>query len=130
MPFVNGTLPGTGTFPKDFSKLATSLTFVKLYIWKVATCEIVTWEVVFGTVPNTILKILKLLRLLTFRNTDNAWMETVAVNFHDDTGEKVGRWQLKAGDDAKLVNYRVTSKVSILSWGTVVWVKLSIFSQI
>ena len=20
------------------------------------------------------------------RNTDNAWMETVAVNFHDDTG--------------------------------------------
>ena len=121
MPFGNGTLPGTGTFPKDFFQLAISLTFVKLpfgklYIWEVANSEIVTWEVAFGKVPNTILKVLKLLRLLTFRNTDNAWMETVAVNFHDDTGEKVGRWQLKAGDDAKLVNYRVTSKLSILSW--------------
>ena len=52
---------------------------------------------------------------MTFRNTDNAWMETVAVNFHDDTGEKVGRWQLKAGDDAKLVNYSVSFKVSFLS---------------
>ena len=31
------------------------------------------------------------------RNTDNSWMETVAVNFHDDTGEQVGRLQLHAG---------------------------------
>ncbi|VDD86066.1 unnamed protein product [Enterobius vermicularis] len=37
------------------------------------------------------------------RNTDNAWMETVAFNFHDDGGilDKV---QFKAGDDA--VNVR------------------------
>ncbi|XP_023328432.1 ADP-ribose pyrophosphatase, mitochondrial isoform X2 [Eurytemora carolleeae] len=43
------------------------------------------------------------------RNTDNAWMETVAVNFHDDTGEKVGRWQLKAGDDAKSLEWKPIS---------------------
>lgn len=35
------------------------------------------------------------------RNTDNAWMETVAVNFHDETGEILGRIHLNAGDDAK-----------------------------
>jgi ADP-ribose pyrophosphatase len=34
------------------------------------------------------------------RNTDNAWMETVAFNFHDSTGEFVGKLQLHAGDDA------------------------------
>lgn len=38
------------------------------------------------------------------RNTDNAWMETVAVNFHDDTGLSVGKLPLSAGDDA--VNVR------------------------
>uniref|UniRef100_F7AUJ8 ADP-ribose pyrophosphatase, mitochondrial n=1 Tax=Ciona intestinalis TaxID=7719 RepID=F7AUJ8_CIOIN len=37
------------------------------------------------------------------RNTDNAWMETVAVNFHDDNGESVGRLPLSAGDDAGAV---------------------------
>lgn len=35
------------------------------------------------------------------RNTDNAWMETVAFNFHDDNGDTVRHLQLKAGDDAK-----------------------------
>ncbi|XP_045773258.1 ADP-ribose pyrophosphatase, mitochondrial [Maniola jurtina] len=34
------------------------------------------------------------------RNTDNAWMETVAYNFHDETGLIVGAFNLKAGDDA------------------------------
>ena len=29
------------------------------------------------------------------RNTDNAWMETVAYNFHDDTGEIFGDLELK-----------------------------------
>ena len=29
------------------------------------------------------------------RNTDNAWMETVACNFHDDTGEVFGGFQLQ-----------------------------------
>lgn len=34
------------------------------------------------------------------RNTDNAWMETVAYNFHDDSGALVGDIKLCAGDDA------------------------------
>jgi len=34
------------------------------------------------------------------RNTDNAWMETVAYNFHDQNGTSVGMFQLHAGDDA------------------------------
>lgn len=41
------------------------------------------------------------------RNTDNAWMETVAVNFHDETGMKVGRFKLCAGDDAAHVQWIV-----------------------
>lgn len=39
------------------------------------------------------------------RNTDNAWMETVAVNFHDDDGRHVGKFELKAGDDAANVRW-------------------------
>lgn len=39
------------------------------------------------------------------RNTDNAWMETVAINFHDDNGESVGKFALKAGDDAQNVRW-------------------------
>lgn len=39
------------------------------------------------------------------RNTDNAWMETVAVNFHDETGTAVGKFPLQAGDDAKNVKW-------------------------
>ncbi|XP_076301128.1 ADP-ribose pyrophosphatase, mitochondrial [Lasioglossum baleicum] len=34
------------------------------------------------------------------RNTDNSWMETVAINFHDNDGSIVGRIALTAGDDA------------------------------
>lgn len=34
------------------------------------------------------------------RNTDNAWMETVATLFHDDKGINVGKLKLHAGDDA------------------------------
>lgn len=29
------------------------------------------------------------------RNTDNSWMETVAVNFHDDTGEVFNEFKLQ-----------------------------------
>lgn len=39
------------------------------------------------------------------RNTDNAWIETVAVNFHDDSGQTVGKIDLKAGDDAHNVRW-------------------------
>lgn len=34
------------------------------------------------------------------RNTDNAWMETIACNFHDETGDLIGNLCLKGGDDA------------------------------
>ncbi|KAM8709541.1 hypothetical protein ACLKA7_016359 [Drosophila subpalustris] len=40
-----------------------------------------------------------------FRNTDNAWMETTALNFHDEDGTKVGQLQLEAGDDATNVRW-------------------------
>lgn len=34
------------------------------------------------------------------RNTDNAWMETVCVNFHDEEGTSFQKFKLAAGDDA------------------------------
>ncbi|KOB71626.1 ADP-ribose pyrophosphatase, mitochondrial [Operophtera brumata] len=34
------------------------------------------------------------------RNTDNAWIESVAYSFHDDTGATVGALSLNPGDDA------------------------------
>ncbi|GLV34477.1 uncharacterized protein CBL_09725 [Carabus blaptoides fortunei] len=44
------------------------------------------------------------------RNTDNAWMETVAVNFHDEIGRAVGKFALEAGDDAKSVKWMGINK--------------------
>ncbi|KAH8260598.1 hypothetical protein KR038_008250 [Drosophila bunnanda] len=40
-----------------------------------------------------------------FRNTDNAWMETTAINFHDEDGQQVGQLELMAGDDATNVRW-------------------------
>lgn len=40
-----------------------------------------------------------------YRNTDNAWIETVAYNFHDETGTQVGKMKLSAGDDAAAVKW-------------------------
>ena len=39
------------------------------------------------------------------RNTDNAWMETVAVNFHDESGNVFSHIPLSAGDDAQSVKW-------------------------
>uniref|UniRef100_A0A2K6C635 ADP-ribose pyrophosphatase, mitochondrial n=1 Tax=Macaca nemestrina TaxID=9545 RepID=A0A2K6C635_MACNE len=39
------------------------------------------------------------------RNTDNAWMETEAVNYHDETGEIMDNLTLEAGDDAGKVKW-------------------------
>lgn len=39
------------------------------------------------------------------RNTDNAWMESCAYNFHDETGDVVGKLKLHAGDDARNVRW-------------------------
>lgn len=45
------------------------------------------------------------------RNTDQAWMETTAVNFHDDTGDLVGQLNLHAGQYQPFV-----STPSFLLW--------------
>lgn len=39
------------------------------------------------------------------RNTDCAWMETVAYNFHDENGSLFKNIKLTAGDDAKNVKW-------------------------
>ncbi|KAM5152280.1 ADP-ribose pyrophosphatase, mitochondrial isoform 2-T2 [Mantella aurantiaca] len=39
------------------------------------------------------------------RNTDNSWMETQAVNYHDDTGHILDQLALEAGDDAGKVQW-------------------------
>lgn len=40
------------------------------------------------------------------RNTDNTWMETVVYHVHDEKGDTVGKLDLKAGDDAKEVEWK------------------------
>lgn len=40
------------------------------------------------------------LKALYFQFDVLAWMETVAVNFHDETGEFLGKLKFEAGDDA------------------------------
>ncbi|XP_038076672.1 transient receptor potential cation channel subfamily M member-like 2 isoform X3 [Patiria miniata] len=50
------------------------------------------------------------------RNTDHAWMETVAMNFHDEEGTSVGLLELQAGDDAQGVRWqRVSSKIPLFA---------------
>lgn len=39
------------------------------------------------------------------RNTDNAWIETTAYNFHDDSGDTLKDIQFQAGDDAGHVKW-------------------------
>ncbi|RDD39507.1 Transient receptor potential cation channel subfamily M member 2 [Trichoplax sp. H2] len=50
------------------------------------------------------------------RNTDHAWMETIAVNFHDNDGSVFNNFELQAGDDACAVRWqRVSSKVPLFA---------------
>lgn len=44
------------------------------------------------------------------RNTDNSWMESQAVNYHDDSGKALDRFSLKAGDDAQNVKWMEISR--------------------
>lgn len=37
--------------------------------------------------------------------SDNAWIETIAFNFHDEDGSAVGKFALQAGDDAAKVKW-------------------------
>jgi len=47
------------------------------------------------------------------RNTDNAWMETFAVNFHAE-GNEVDHWPFEAGSDAKAVSWlEISSKLNL-----------------
>ncbi|KAG5195856.1 hypothetical protein MJG53_018754 [Ovis ammon polii x Ovis aries] len=39
------------------------------------------------------------------RHTDNVWMDTEAVNYHDETGEVMDLLSLEAGDDAEKVRW-------------------------
>jgi len=43
------------------------------------------------------------------RNTDNSWMESVAVNFHDELGSALDVFRLQAGDDAGDVSWTTAS---------------------
>ncbi|XP_034171459.1 ADP-ribose pyrophosphatase, mitochondrial [Osmia lignaria lignaria] len=45
------------------------------------------------------------------RNTDNAWMETVALNFHDADDSILGKITLMAGDDAHNVKWMDIDKM-------------------
>lgn len=47
------------------------------------------------------------------RNTDNAWMETFAVNYHAE-GNEVDHWKLQAGSDAKMAAWvEVSSSLNL-----------------
>ena len=48
------------------------------------------------------------------RNTDNAWMETTAMLFHDEKGTAVARLKLHAGDDAGAVSFDMHRKECFL----------------
>ena len=43
------------------------------------------------------------------RNTDNAWIETTAFNYHDDDGSLTGSLALRAGEGATGVAWREIS---------------------
>lgn len=49
------------------------------------------------------------------RNTDNAWMETVARNFHDTDGSILVDLRLEAGDDAGSVRWMDASDEIVLN---------------
>ncbi|XP_076815902.1 transient receptor potential cation channel subfamily M member-like 2 isoform X1 [Clavelina lepadiformis] len=44
------------------------------------------------------------------RNTDNAWIETIAINFHDKSGLVLKDIQLSPGDEAKKVKWKKVDK--------------------
>lgn len=50
------------------------------------------------------------------RNTDNSWMETIAVNFHDEKGKSVGKFNLEGGDDATAAHWTdISSNLSLFA---------------
>ncbi|XP_799116.3 transient receptor potential cation channel subfamily M member-like 2 [Strongylocentrotus purpuratus] len=60
------------------------------------------------------------------RNTDNAWMETVAMNFHDEDGSGFGSFTLEASDDAQSVTWqRVSSEIPLFASHTAILTKVA-----
>ncbi|XP_064643438.1 transient receptor potential cation channel subfamily M member-like 2 isoform X2 [Lineus longissimus] len=51
------------------------------------------------------------------RNTDNAWLETIAVNYHDDDGQTLNPFQLRAGNSVEAVGWQMVSSSEILYGG-------------
>jgi len=45
----------------------------------------------------------------TLRNTDNAWMETATLHFHDETREILGDIEFEAKDGAQVINWQEVS---------------------
>ncbi len=57
------------------------------------------------------------------RNTDNAWMETVAVNFHDEDGSSLSRFPLEAGSFAKFYKmFTYTTLNLLIDWKSPAWI--------
>ncbi|XP_033100595.1 transient receptor potential cation channel subfamily M member-like 2 isoform X2 [Anneissia japonica] len=55
------------------------------------------------------------------RNTDNAWIETYAMNFHDESGSAFGQLKLEAGGDARSMRWqRVSSRIPLFASHTAV----------
>eukprot|EP00051_Salpingoeca_urceolata_P011657 m.144800 g.144800 ORF g.144800 m.144800 type:complete len:1163 (-) comp17205_c1_seq1:107-3595(-) len=48
------------------------------------------------------------------RNTDNAWVETVAINYHDEAGNALAHFPLSGGDDATAACWSMVSKDMVL----------------
>ncbi|XP_070175133.1 transient receptor potential cation channel subfamily M member-like 2 [Littorina saxatilis] len=53
------------------------------------------------------------------RNTDNAWLETCVVNYHDDTGDILYNFDLRAGQGTSAVSWlTVSSKIGVVLHGS------------
>lgn len=57
------------------------------------------------------------------RNTDNAWLETIAFNYHDDTGEILSKSTLRAGANAFGVTWHTVSSKTPLYAGHMVYLQ-------
>lgn len=57
------------------------------------------------------------------RNTDNAWLETVAFNYHDETGEILSKSTLRAGANAVGVTWHTVSSKTPLYAGHMVYLQ-------
>lgn len=57
------------------------------------------------------------------RNTDNAWLETIAFNYHDNSGEILSKSTLRAGANAVGVTWHTVSSKTPLYAGHMVYLQ-------